>query len=123
MIHARTTVSVVPRQPGDRTARRLHHVFEAASDRTPTAVALECDGVRLTYRELDERANRLARRLRAYGITGGARTAILLQRSVATYVALLAVGKAGGAFVPIDPESPADRVAYIAGGLRGRRCC
>ncbi|GAA3221183.1 Pls/PosA family non-ribosomal peptide synthetase [Dactylosporangium siamense] len=89
-------------------------MFEAACDRTPTAVALECDGARLTYQELDERANRLAHRLRAHGIGGGARTAILLQRSVATYVALLAVGKAGGAFVPIDPESPADRVAYIA---------
>ncbi len=103
-----------PSRPHGSTARRLHHVFEAACDRDPTAVALECDGTRLTYRELDERANRLAHRLRALGIRGGARTAILLQRSVATYVALLAVGKAGGAFVPIDPESPADRVAYIA---------
>jgi non-ribosomal peptide synthetase-like protein len=117
VIHARTTRTTVPavRQASDGgvRARRLHHVFEAACERTPTAVALECDGVRLTYRELDERADRLARRLRALGIGGGARVAILLQRSVATYVALLAIGKAGGAFVPIDPESPADRVAYI----------
>ncbi|MDH6464081.1 non-ribosomal peptide synthetase-like protein [Micromonospora sp. A200] len=94
--------------------RRLHHVFEAACDRDPSAVALECGSESLTYRELDERANRLARHLRALGVAGGARVAILLQRSVETYVALLGVGKAGGAFVPIDPESPADRVAYIA---------
>ncbi|GGM67995.1 Pls/PosA family non-ribosomal peptide synthetase [Dactylosporangium sucinum] len=94
--------------------RRLHHVFEAACDRTPDAVALECGDVHLSYRELDERANRVAHRLRGMGIGPGDRVAILLRRSVETYVALLAAGKAGAAFVPIDPESPADRVAYIA---------
>ncbi len=94
--------------------RRLHHVFEAACDRNPSALALECGGELLTYRELDERANRLAHHLRSLGVASGARVAILLPRSVETYVALLGVGKAGAAFVPIDPESPADRVAYIA---------
>ncbi|WP_246835446.1 Pls/PosA family non-ribosomal peptide synthetase [Micromonospora sp. MH33] len=89
-------------------------MFEAACDRNSSAVALECGSERLTYRELDERANRLAHYLRALGVAGGARVAILLQRSVETYVALLGVGKAGAAFVPIDPESPADRVGYIA---------
>ncbi|MET8835412.1 Pls/PosA family non-ribosomal peptide synthetase [Micromonospora sp. NPDC004540] len=89
-------------------------MFESACDRHPSAVALECGSERLTYRELDERANRLAHHLRALGVAGGSRVAILLQRSVETYVALLGVGKAGAAFVPIDPESPADRVAYIA---------
>ncbi|WP_250793289.1 Pls/PosA family non-ribosomal peptide synthetase [Micromonospora phytophila] len=104
-----------PRDEGQVTrTRRLHHVFESACDRYPSAVALECGSERLTYRELDERANQLAHHLRALGVAGGARVAILLQRSVETYVALLAVGKAGAAFVPIDPESPADRVAYIA---------
>ncbi|MFC4018401.1 Pls/PosA family non-ribosomal peptide synthetase [Micromonospora sp. GCM10011542] len=89
-------------------------MFESACDRDPSAIALECGDERLTYRELDERANRLAHHLRSFGVVGGARVAILLQRSVDTYVALLGVGKAGAAFVPIDPESPADRVAYIA---------
>ncbi|MFI5488513.1 Pls/PosA family non-ribosomal peptide synthetase [Micromonospora echinaurantiaca] len=103
-----------PGAGGVAGARRLHHVFESACDRDPSAVALECGDTRLTYRELDERANRLAHHLRALGVGGGARVAILLQRSVETYVALLGVGKAGAAFVPIDPESPADRVAYIA---------
>ncbi|MEV6813215.1 Pls/PosA family non-ribosomal peptide synthetase [Micromonospora sp. NPDC051296] len=89
-------------------------MFESACDRTPSALALECGSELLTYRELDERANRLAHHLRALGVASGARVAILLPRSVETYVALLGVGKAGAAFVPIDPESPADRVAYIA---------
>lgn len=94
--------------------RRLHHVFETACDRNPSAVALECGGVRLTYRELDERANRLAHHLRALRVGTGARVAILIRRSVEMYVALLGVGKSGAAFVPIDPESPPDRIAYIA---------
>src|SRR5437879_7533379 len=94
--------------------RWLHQVFENTCDTTPNATALECDGRTLTYRQLDERANRLAQVLRARGIGLGCRVAILLQRSVWTYVALLGVGKAGAAFVPIDPGSPPDRVAYIA---------
>jgi non-ribosomal peptide synthetase-like protein len=69
--------------------------------------------VRLTYAALDARANRLAHLLRGMGIGCGSRVAILLPRSVHTYVALLAVGKAGAAFVPIDPQSPPDRVGYI----------
>ncbi|ETK30636.1 hypothetical protein MPTA5024_39290, partial [Microbispora sp. ATCC PTA-5024] len=99
--------------PGRPAAGRLHHVFEAAGDRTPQATALECDQGAFTYAELDERANRLAHLLRGRGIGAGSRVAIVLPRSLDTYVALLAVGKAGGAFVPIDPASPPDRVAYI----------
>ncbi|GAA0638742.1 non-ribosomal peptide synthetase [Kutzneria viridogrisea] len=97
----------------DESARRLHHVFEHSVDAVPAAVALECEREELTYRELDELANQLAYRLRSRGIGEGSRVAILLRRSVQTYVALLAVGKAGAAFVPIDPASPADRVGYI----------
>ncbi len=102
--------AVPPRAP----VTRMHQVFEAGCDRDPAAVALECAGQRLTYQELEVTANRFAHYLRGLGIRDGARVAILLQRSVATYVALLGVGKAGAAFVPIDPESPPDRIAYIA---------
>jgi non-ribosomal peptide synthetase component F len=102
---------------GGACTGRMHNVFEAACDRSPSAIALECGAERLTYRELDERANRLAHRLRDLGTGGSARTAILLQRSVDMYVALLAIGKAGRAFVPIDPESPSDRIGYIAGDV------
>jgi non-ribosomal peptide synthetase-like protein len=92
---------------------RLHLVFESACDRTPLATALECGRHELTYAELDACANQLACYLRGLGVGEGVRVALLLPRSVETYVSLLAVGKAGAAFVPIDPASPQDRVTYI----------
>lgn len=78
----------------------------------PDSVAVDCEGVELTYAELDARANRLAHCLRDR-LGTGSRIAILVHRSFDTYVCLLAVGKAGGTFVPIDPASPPDRIAYL----------
>ncbi|MFE3649427.1 Pls/PosA family non-ribosomal peptide synthetase [Streptomyces sp. NPDC059101] len=97
-----------------RIATRLHRLFESTCARVPSATALECGPHVLTYAELDARANQLAHHLRALGIGAGSRVAILVPRSVDMYAALLAVGKAGAAFVPIDPAAPADRVAFIA---------
>ncbi|MGW3201804.1 Pls/PosA family non-ribosomal peptide synthetase [Streptomyces sp. NPDC001118] len=91
----------------------LNRFFEDACDRTPHALALECGARRLTYAELDARANRVAHRLRRLGIGPDSRAALLLPRSVEMYVSLLGVCKAGAAFVPVDPEAPADRLAYI----------
>ncbi|MBF6327114.1 amino acid adenylation domain-containing protein [Nocardia transvalensis] len=91
----------------------MHHVFESSCDATPDAVALDCAGATLSYAELDSRANSLAHHLRSLGVTEGVRVAILLPRSVHTYVALLGIGKAGATFVPIDPGAPPNRVAYI----------
>src|SRR5205807_1128299 len=76
-------------------ARWLHQVFEATCDTVPSAIALEHEQTRLTYRELDVLANRLAHHLRDRGAGRGARVMILLQRSIETYVALLGIGKAG----------------------------
>ena len=95
------------------TRRRLEHVFEATADRTPDSIALLCEGNTFTYADIEWRANQLAHHLISVGIDVGARIGILLERSPHTYVALLAVLKAGAAFVPIDPASPADRVDYI----------
>ncbi|QWF84176.1 Pls/PosA family non-ribosomal peptide synthetase [Amycolatopsis sp. CA-230715] len=99
----------------ERGTRRLNHVFEASCDSTPDAIAVECDGEHVTYRELDQRANRLAHLLIDCGVASGSRVGILLHRSMELYVALLATLKAGAVFVPIDPSSPADRIDYIAG--------
>ncbi|SEP38142.1 Pls/PosA family non-ribosomal peptide synthetase [Amycolatopsis saalfeldensis] len=105
-------ISGIPDFSGGSPRRRLHHVFEATADRVPESIAVECEGATLTYAELDARANRLAQHLRGR-LGTGARIAILVQRSLDTYVSLLAAGKAGGTFVPIDPASPPDRIAYI----------
>ncbi|WP_326613132.1 amino acid adenylation domain-containing protein [Streptomyces scopuliridis] len=99
--------------PSGGADRRLHSVFEAACDRTPSATALEWADHTLTYAELDARANQLAHFLHGLGIGRGARVAILIPRSVEVYVSLLGVGKAGAVFVPIDPASPPDRLAFI----------
>lgn len=93
---------------------RMHHYYEASADRTPDHVALEWEGGQLSYAELDAEANAFAHHLRARGARDGGRIGLLLPRSRDLYVALLGIMKAGSAFVPIDPASPADRVGFIA---------
>ena len=112
----------LPRQPGPDPATgpsrlpeaRLEHVFERTADTTPEATALEHEGRATSYADLDARANQLAHVLADRGVRPGARVALFLERSPETYVALLGALKAGAAFVPVDPESPADRLAYVA---------
>ena len=99
--------------PGARCSR-LSRYFELSCDRQPAAVALECEGERISYADLDQRANRLANLLLSRDIRAGSRVGILLNRSVDTYVALLGVTKTEATFVPIDPAAPADRLLYIA---------
>lgn len=100
-------------ESGSQPLSRLHHYFEASCDVAPEAVALVAEAGEVTYQDLDALANQLSHRLVRSGIGQGARVGLLLMRSQPMYVALLAVLKAGAAFVPIDPASPADRVSYI----------
>ena len=93
----------------------IHQLFEAQADRTPSAEALVHGDARLTYAELDARANRLARRLRELGVGPETRVGVCLERTPELIVALLAVLKAGGAYVPLDPAYPAARIAYMVG--------
>ncbi|MFA1545317.1 amino acid adenylation domain-containing protein, partial [Actinomadura chokoriensis] len=88
-------------------------LFEAQAARTPDAPAVTHAGTTLTYRELDERAGRLARRLIGRGVGGGDFVALALPRDEKLVVAALAVLKAGAAYLPIDLAYPADRIAFM----------
>ena len=96
--------------PADAT---VHALFEAQAARTPDAAAVVCRGERLTYRELNERADRLARRLRAQGVGPESPVGVMLGRSAEAVVALLGVLKAGGCYVPLDPDYPQGRLAFM----------
>jgi amino acid adenylation domain-containing protein len=94
-------------------AGSLNRLFAAQAAATPDAVALVAGSERLTYRELDHRAERLARGLRAAGVGPEVPVAVLLRRSPVLVAALLAVHKAGGAYVPLDPAYPEERLAFM----------
>lgn len=96
--------------PGER----LHHLFESSCDSNGESAAVITGGAAVTYASLDGRANQIARYLAESGIRPGSRVGIHLERSIYTYECLLAVLKAGCAFVPIDPSFPAERKLFIA---------
>ncbi|MWC31379.1 non-ribosomal peptide synthetase, partial [Paenibacillus sp. MMS18-CY102] len=96
--------------PRDKT---IHQLFEEQVERTPEQVAVVYEGSQLTYRELNEKANRLARTLRAEGIQPDQPIGILVERSLEMMVGLLGILKAGGAYVPITPVYPEERIRYI----------
>jgi amino acid adenylation domain-containing protein len=91
----------------------LHQLFEEQVERTPDAVAVVFKKNSLTYRELNNQANRLANHLRGLGVGPESLVALCLERSLEMIVAILGTLKAGGAYVPIDPAYPADRVAFM----------
>jgi amino acid adenylation domain-containing protein len=95
------------------SAETFHGLFEQQVARTPEAPALVSAEGELSYAETNAAANRLARRLRSVGVTQETRVVIFLERSPGMVIAQFAVLKAGGAFVPIDPAYPADRVALM----------
>ncbi|HYR11833.1 MAG TPA: amino acid adenylation domain-containing protein, partial [Longimicrobium sp.] len=88
-------------------------LFAQAAAARPQAVALAWDGGRMTYAELDVRANRLAHHLRRAGVAAGTRVGVCLERGPEMVVATLAALKAGGAYVPLDPAYPAERLAFM----------
>jgi amino acid adenylation domain-containing protein len=98
----------------------LHRWIERQAALTPDATAVVGESESLTYRELDARANRLARRLRRLGVRVDEPVAICAERSPALVVGLLAILKAGGAYLPLDPSYPSERLAFmIEDGLDG----
>ncbi len=102
---------------GSRTAypreSSIQELFEAEVKRTPEAVAVVFGEQRLTYRELNERANQLAHYLRGLGVGPETLVAICVERSVELIVGLLGILKAGGAYAPLEPNYPAERLTFM----------
>ncbi|MYS82706.1 non-ribosomal peptide synthetase [Embleya scabrispora] len=108
---ARVSAAAAGPPPGDCPDPIL--AFEVQVLRTPRADAVECGDSRIGYADLDARANRLARELRRGGTGPDSVIAVCAERSIETIVALLAVLKAGGAYLSVDPALPAERIAYM----------
>lgn len=95
-------------------AQTVVTLFEQQVEATPNHVAVQFDGVFITYQTLNARANDLAHRLRnQYGVEPNDRVAVIAEKSIEMIIAMIGVLKAGGAYVPIDPNYPSDRQEYI----------
>jgi amino acid adenylation domain-containing protein len=95
------------------TVACAHQLFEAEAARAPDAVAVAHDFGQITYSELNARANRLAHHLRAHGVGPEVVVGLCLQRSVDLVAGVLAIHKAGGAYLPLDPSYPPERLAFM----------
>lgn len=102
--------------------RCVHEWFEEQAAHTPDATAIDDGGRALSYREVNAHANRLAHRLRARGVGPEVVVGIAMRRSPEVIVAMLAVLKAGGAYLPLDPAYPAERLAYMVADARALLC-
>ena len=91
----------------------VHQVFETHAAKTPDALAVEFAGERLTYAELNERADRLAYQLRALGVGPEVLVGLRVERSLELIIGMLGILKAGGAYVPLDPSYPSERLQFI----------
>ncbi|MCP4146358.1 MAG: AMP-binding protein, partial [bacterium] len=96
--------------PVDQT---IHRQFEEKAAEVPDNIAVHFEGKTLTYQQLNQRANRLARLLRKNGVTSESVVGILMDRSLDMLVGLMAILKSGGAYLPIDPGLPEDRITYM----------
>ena len=93
--------------------KTLHRIFEEKAMEVPGAFAVDLDGRRHTYTELNAEANRLARRLRALGVGPETAVGVCMEPSPEMVVGLLAILKAGGAYVPLDPSHPKERLSFL----------
>ena len=98
----------------------IHERFEAQVARTPEAVAVVCAEQYLTYQQLNQRANQLAQHLRARGVGPETLVGLLAERGLPLLSAILAVFKAGGAYLPVDPEQPSERKRFVLDDAKAR---
>lgn len=98
---------------GTTSKNCVHELFEAQAERTPNAIAIQCEKQGLTYAQLNVRANQVAHWLQKHGVKPERLVALCLERSLDSVIALLGILKAGGAYVPLDPAFPRKRLAQI----------
>ena len=110
----RQMASLQPESTPYPEQKLAHEYFEEQADRVPNRVAVQHGGKHLSYAELETRANRLAHTLRGRGIHQGSLVGIALARSIDMLAAVLAVLKTGATYVPLDPQFPAERLAFMA---------
>ncbi len=97
-----------------RRDRSVGEWIEGQCAATPRAIAIVCEGRRTSYGDLTARSNRLARHLKELGVSRGSLVGVSLDRSEEMIIAILAIWKAGAAYVPLDPTYPAERLAFMA---------
>ncbi|PGC46675.1 AMP-binding protein, partial [Bacillus wiedmannii] len=90
----------------------IHTLFEQQVEKTPEAIAVIYENEKLTYRELNERANQLAHYLQKRGVGPESLVGVYMERSPKMMIALLGILKSGGAYVPLDPTYPENRLRY-----------
>ncbi|GAA4316755.1 hypothetical protein GCM10023149_13960 [Mucilaginibacter gynuensis] len=95
------------------TDKNIAQLFEIQADKTPDATALVFEGEELSYKQLNESANQLARYLQKQGVTAETLVPVCVERGFGMIISILAVLKSGGAYVPVDAEYPEDRIAYM----------
>ena len=88
-------------------------LFEEQVEKTPNNIAVVYEEQELTYTELNEKANQLAKKLRELGVKADDKVAILTERSIEMIIGIYGIIKAGGAYVPMDPEYPEERIRYM----------
>ncbi|NOQ27042.1 MAG: amino acid adenylation domain-containing protein, partial [Bacteroidales bacterium] len=103
--------------PKDKT---IHHLFQEQVERTPENVAVSCDGNVFTYNELNRKANIIAHHIREIGIGRDDIISIFLDRSIETVFSMLGVLKSGGAYLPLDPDYPEERIDFILNDSRSK---
>jgi surfactin family lipopeptide synthetase C len=91
----------------------VHEMFEAQAERTPATAAVAFAGESISYRELNERANRLARRLQTLGLRPESLCGLCVERSIEMLVGVLGILKTGAAYVPLDAAYPQERLAFM----------
>ena len=98
----------------------IHHLFEEQAEKTPDAVAVVFEDIQMTYREFNKKANILAHYLISLGVGPEIFVCICMERSLDMVLAIYAIIKAGGAYIPIDPDYPEDRVKYMLEDSEGK---